>query len=122
MTIRPKLPPPVHGVHLDDHLFVSGYFLDIPYAFQVTTVGSLVDAVLVGKLRQGLHALNVVRNHLRFIASFSVHKTMPATFTLHLYNCFRPLRPFRTTLAEPQKSIFNHINENLYKDENINSL
>ena len=42
---------------------------------------------------------------------------------LHLYCCFLPLRPFLTTLVDPQKKyFFNHISNNLRKDIKINPL
>ena len=42
---------------------------------------------------------------------------------MHLYCCFLPLRPFLTTLRDPQKKhFFNHISNNLRKDIKINPL
>ena len=72
---------PIGRVHLDGHLLVFGYLLDMPHPLKITADGFLVDAILVSKLTQRLLALNIVRYYLGFIAANTAVKTASAVLT-----------------------------------------
>ena len=55
---------PIGRVHLNGHLFILGYLLDMMHALQVATDGFLVDTILEGKLTQRLLALYIVGYYL----------------------------------------------------------
>ena len=71
-------PAPVGGVHLNGHILVLRYLMDMTHALQIPADGLLVDSVLDGKLLQRLLALYIVGNNTDFIPADTTVKTASA--------------------------------------------
>ena len=83
---QPEVPTPVGGIHLNGHIFILCYLMNITHALQIPADSLLVDTVLDSKLRQCLLALHIIGYHLCFVTADTAVKTASAVIT------FIPLR------------------------------
>ena len=85
---------PVGGVHLNGHILVLRYLVDMKHALQIPADGLLVDSVLDGKLLQCLLALHIVGYDPDFIPADTTVKTASAVLA------FVPLRAASQTIPD----------------------
>ena len=87
---QPEGSAPVGGVHLNGHILVLRYLMDMTHALQIPADGLLVDSVLDGKLLQCLLALYIVGNYLAFVSTTTAQKLPSAVFAfIQLFSAFQ---------------------------------